>query len=35
MKLPPEADPKFWIDAKCVRVHVSHSVSGTIVRRFT
>lgn len=35
MKLPPEADPKFWIDAKCVRVRVRHFVSGAIERRFT
>lgn len=35
MKAPPEADPKFWIDAKCVRVHVSYTLSGVARRRFT
>lgn len=34
MKLPPEAEPSFWIGAKCVRVRVRHFVSGTIERRF-
>ena len=35
MKLPPEADPNFWIGATCVRVHVSHFVSGAIERIIT
>lgn len=34
MKLPPEADPSFWIGAKCVRIRVRHFVSGTVERRF-
>jgi hypothetical protein len=34
VKLPPEAEPSFWINAKCVRVRVRHFVSGTIERRF-
>lgn len=34
MKAPPEADPKFWIDAKCVRVHVTYTLSGVARRRF-
>jgi hypothetical protein len=35
MKLPPEADPSFWVGAKCVRVRVSHFVSGAIERIIT
>lgn len=34
MKLPPEAEPSFWIGGKCVRVLIRHFVSGTIERRF-
>lgn len=34
MKLPYEADPSFWVGARCARVHVSHSVAGVITRRF-
>jgi hypothetical protein len=35
MKLPPEADPSFWIGAKCKRVSVRHFVGGAVERRFT
>lgn len=35
MRLPPEADPNFWVGAKCARVRVSHFVSGRIERYFT
>lgn len=35
MKLPPEADPSFWIGAKCARVHVRYFVCGAVERRFT
>ena len=35
MKLPPEADPKFWVGAKCVRVHVRYFVCGAVERRYT
>ena len=35
MKLTPEAEPSFWIGAKCVRVRVRHFVSGTIEKRCT
>lgn len=34
MKLPPEADPNFWIGAKCVAIRVSHFISGAVLRRF-
>lgn len=34
MKLPPEAEPSFWIGSKCVRVRVRHFVAGTVERRF-
>jgi len=35
MKLPPEAEPSFWIGAKCKRVHVRYFVCGAVERRFT
>lgn len=35
MKLPPEADPSFWVGAKCTRAHVRYFVCGAVERRFT
>lgn len=35
MKLPHEADPSFWIGAKCKRVRVRYFVGGAVERRFT
>lgn len=35
MKLPPEADPSFWVGAKCTRAHVRYFVGGAVERRFT
>lgn len=35
MKLPPEAEPSFWIGAKCKRAHVRYFVCGAVECRFT
>ena len=35
MNLPAEADPSFWVGAKCTRAHVRYFVGGAVERRFT
>lgn len=35
MKLPPEAEPSFWIGVNCTRAHVRYFVCGAVERRFT